>query len=150
MNKPLAGVRPAEILHVEDDDGVAELTREIFKRAQLSVNLHRARDGEECMAFVRKQGTFAGAPTPDLILLDLNLPRMNGREVMEEISRDEKLRHLPVIVLTTSQEQQEILKMYQLRCNSYIVKPIDFAEYAHAIKSLSEYWLTVAVLPTAR
>lgn len=149
MNKPLAGTRPAEILHVEDDDGVAELTREVFKMTNLSVKLHRAKDGEECMAFVRKQAPYTDAPIPDIILLDLNLPRMDGREVMEEISRDENLRHLPVVILSTSQDKKEILKMYQYRCSSYIVKPVDFAEFAHVLRSLGDYWLTVAVLPTA-
>jgi len=149
MNSALARTRPGEILHVDDDEGVAELTREVFKRTKLAVNLNHTRDGEECMAFLRKEGKYSHAPTPDVILLDLNMPRMDGREVLTEICRDEKLRHLPVVIFTTSQDEREILKMYQLRCSSYIVKPIDFDQFAHTLESFSKYWLTVVVLPTA-
>jgi len=150
MTKPLAeSSRPAEILHVEDDDGFAELTQEIFKRTKLPIKIHRVKDGEDCLAFLRKEGKFANAPFPDMILLDLNMPRMDGREVLEEICRDKKLRHLPVIILTTSADEQEILQMYQLRCNSYIVKKIDFSQYKRAIEVISDYWLRVVVLPTA-
>src|SRR5688572_329391 len=111
MNKPLAESRPAEILLVEDNDNDVELTRTAFENSRLLVNLHHAKDGEECMAFLRKQGKFADAPTPDIILLDLNMPRMDGREVLTEISSDESLSHLPVVILTTSAEESEILKM---------------------------------------
>jgi two-component system, chemotaxis family, response regulator Rcp1 len=149
MNSTLVNSRSGEILHVDDDDGVVELTREVFKLTKLTVNLNHTKDGEECMAFLRKKGKYADAPTPDIILLDLNMPRMDGREVLTEICRDEKLCHLPVIIFTTSQDEQEILKMYELRCSSYIVKPIDFDQFVHTIESLSKYWLTVVVLPTA-
>jgi CheY-like chemotaxis protein len=147
MNIPLGTSRPAEILLVEDNDNDVELTREGFKQSKLIVSLHHAKDGEECMAFLRKEGRFADVPTPDIILLDLNMPRMDGREVLAEISRDESLRHLPVVILTTSQEEQEILKMYQLRCSSYIVKPVNLNQFIRAIQSFSDYWLTVVVLP---
>jgi two-component system response regulator len=149
MNTPLTTSRPAEILLVEDNDNDVELTRVGFKKSKLAVNLHHAKDGEECMAFIRKEGKFADAPTPDIILLDLNMPRMDGREVLAAISKDESLRHLPVVILTTSQEEQEILKMYQLRCSSYIVKPVDLNQFIRAIQSFSDYWLTVVVLPPA-
>jgi CheY-like chemotaxis protein len=149
MSKPLNGTRPAEILLAEDNDNDVELTRLAFQRSRLLVNLHRAKDGEECMAFLRKEAKYADAPTPDIILLDLNMPRMDGREVLTEISQDASLRHLPVVILTTSQEEKEILKMYQLRCSSYIVKPIDFDQFVRAIQSFSDYWLTVVVLPPA-
>jgi CheY-like chemotaxis protein len=142
--------RPAEILLVEDNDNDVELTREGFRMSKLLVNLHHAKDGEECMAFVRKQGKYSAAPTPDIILLDLNMPRMDGREVLAEISKDESLRHLPVVILTTSAEESEILKMYKLRCSSYIVKPVDLNRFMHAIKAFSDYWLTVVVLPATR
>jgi two-component system response regulator len=150
MSSQLAHSRPAVILLVEDNDNDVELTREGFRRSKLLIDLHHAQDGEECMAFLRKHGKFADAPTPDIILLDLNMPRMNGREVLTEISRDEKLRHLPVIILTTSQEELEILKLYQLRCSSYIVKPVNFDQFLRAIHSFSDYWLTVVVLPPAQ
>jgi two-component system, chemotaxis family, response regulator Rcp1 len=150
MNSTLVESRSGEILHVDDDDGLAELTREAFKRTKLTVNLSHTRDGEECMAFLRKEGKYTHAPTPDIILLDLNMPRKNGREVLEEISRDASLCHLPVVIFTTSQDEEEILKMYQLRCSSYMVKPMDFTQFVHTIESFSKYWLTVVVLPTAR
>ena len=150
MNTPLAqSGRPAEILHAEDDDSFADLTREIFKRIKVPVRMHRAKNGEECLAFLRKQGKFADAPSPDMILLDLNMPRMDGVEVMEEICRDEKLRHMPVIVLTTSEDPAEVLKLYQMRCNSYIVKKIDFGQFRRTIEVISDYWLRVVVLPSA-
>ncbi len=147
MNHPIARSRPAEILLVEDNDDDMVLTREGFAQSKLRVNLHHARDGEECMAFIRKEGKFAQSPTPDIILLDLNMPRMDGREVLAEISKDESLRHLPIVILTTSEKEQEILKMYQLRCSSYIVKPVDLNQFIRAIQSFSDYWLTVVVLP---
>ena len=99
------------------------------------------------MAFLRKQPPYADAPTPDLILLDLNMPVMDGREVLAEIVNDEALRHLPVVVLTTSYEAEDVHKMYQLRCNSYITKPVDFEKFVEAVRKLEDYWLTVVVLP---
>ena len=147
MSLQLSSSRPAVILLVEDNDNDVELSREGFKKSKLVINLHHVKDGEECMAFLRKQGKYAHAPTPDIILLDLNMPRMDGREVLTEISRDEKLCHLPVVILTTSQEEREILKMYQLRWSSYIVKPVDFDQFLRVIQSFSDYWPTVVVLP---
>jgi two-component system response regulator len=149
MNKPIAGTRPAEILLVEDNDNDVELTRMAFQKSRLLVHLHHVKDGEECMAFLRKQDKYATVPTPDLILLDLNMPRMDGREVLAEISEDENLRHLPVVILTTSAEESEILKMYQLRCSSYIIKPVNLDQFMRVIQSLTDYWLTVVVLPPA-
>jgi CheY-like chemotaxis protein len=147
MNNPFAGGRPAEILLVEDNEDDVMLTRMAFKRAKLLVNLHHTKDGEEGMAFLRKQGAYANVPTPDLILLDLNMPRKDGREVLAEITADERLRFLPVVILTTSAEEREILKMYKLRASSYIVKPVDFEQFLRVIRSLHEYWFTVVVLP---
>jgi len=141
--------RPAEILLVEDNDNDVELTRESFNRSKLAVNLHHVKDGEECMAFLRKQDKYAAMPLPDVILLDLNMPRMDGREVLAEISSDQTLRHLPVVILTTSAEDKEILKMYKLRCSSYIIKPVDFEEFVRVIRAFAEYWLTVVVLPSS-
>ena len=148
MNETLGNSRPAVILLVEDNDNDVELTRMGFKKSKLMVHLHHVIDGEECMDFLRKQGKYVDAPTPDLILLDLNMPRMDGREVMEEIAADEGLSHLPVVILTTSSDEGEILKLYKLRCSSYIVKPIDFGQFAHVIQTLGDYWLTVVVLPS--
>jgi CheY-like chemotaxis protein len=150
MNAPLAERRPAEILLVDDQEDYLELMCEVFKECNQVVNLHRAKDGEEGMAFLRKQGRFMDAPTPDVILLDLNMPRMDGREVMLEISNDESLRHLPVVIMTSSADEQEVLSMYQLRCSSYIVKPVRLDQLMRFVQSFSDYWLTVAVLPSAQ
>ncbi len=148
MNTSLANSRPAEILLVEDNENDVILTCEAFRLSKLSVNLHHVNDGEECMAFLRKQGRHADAPTPDIILLDLKMPRMDGCEVLAAISSDETLRHLAVVILTTSAEEREIFRMYNLRCNSYIIKPVDFDQFVRAIRQFAEYWLTVVVLPS--
>lgn len=141
--------RPAEILLVEDNDDDVTLTRLGFERFRFPVNLHHVGNGEECMAFLRRQEPYADAPFPDLILLDLNMPRMSGQEVMAEIAGDEKLQHIPTVILTTSADEREILRMYKLRCSSYIVKPVSFDEFLRVIRIVSEYWLTVVVLPGA-
>lgn len=147
MSNEILGARPAVILLVEDNENDVELTRIEFQQSKVKVNLHLANDGLECMAFLRKQGRYVDAPTPDLILLDLNMPLMDGQEVLAEISRDEDCRHLPVVILTTSDDEKEILKMYALRCSSYMVKPIDFDQFQRVIRSISDYWFTVVVLP---
>jgi CheY-like chemotaxis protein len=115
----------------------------------LLLNLHHVMDGDECMAFLRKQGKYANAPTPDLILLDLNMPRMGGREVLAEMVADENLNAIPVVVLTTSSQDEEVLRMYKLRCSSYIVKPVDFEQFLLVVRSIAKYWFTVVVLPNA-
>jgi CheY-like chemotaxis protein len=148
MNTAMARTRTAEILLVEDNEDDVILTRLAFKEAKLAVRLHDVPNGEQCMAFLRKQGPYAAAPTPDIILLDLNMPRMDGREVLAEISGDENLRHLPVVILTTSSAEQEILKMYKLRCSSYIIKALDFKQFTRVIQMFSDYWLTIVVLPS--
>lgn len=147
MSNQLANGRPAEILLVEDNDDDVELTRQGFQRAKLLVNLHRVEDGEKCLAFLRKQGEYQNAPTPDLILLDLNMPKMSGREVLAEMIKDDHLKGLPVVILTTSEQEQEILKMYNMRCSSYIVKPVDFEQFLKVVRAIAEYWFTVVVLP---
>ena len=147
MNNELTLGRPAEILLVEDNDNDVELTRQGFKLAKLAVHLHHVWSGEACLAFLRRQGAHTQAPRPDLILLDLNMPRMDGRAVLAELVADEALRYLPVVILTTSAEEQEVLRMYQLRCSSYIVKPVDFDEFLRVIRVVSEYWFTVVALP---
>ena len=147
MINTLTNTRAAEILLVEDNENDVELTRIGFKKSRLLLNLHHAKDGVECMEFLRKQGAYADAPRPDLILLDLNMPRMNGQEVLAEIVADEALCNLPVIVLTTSTDDEEIAKMYNLRCSSYLAKPVDFDQFLHVVQSLAEYWFTVVVLP---
>lgn len=140
-------IRPAEILLVEDNENDVELTRIGFQKAKFSVNLQCVTNGEECMAFLRKEGRYAAAPTPDLILLDLNMPRMDGLEVLEEIGKDDSLRLLRVVILTSSSADEDILKSYKLRCCSYLVKPINFDGFAKMIQSLGDYWFTLVVMP---
>lgn len=144
---PIAESRIAEILLVDDNEDDVFLTREAFDAASLRVHLHHVDNGLKCMQFLRKQGDYADVPSPDLILLDMNMPVMSGFEVLTEIVNDEKLRHLSVVVLTTSYEAADIQKMYGLRCNSYITKPVDFDKFVKAIGQLAGYWLTVVVLP---
>lgn len=140
--------KPVKILLVEDNENDVILTREGFIRSKFAVDLHHVWDGEECMAYLRRVGKFANESAPDIVLLDLNMPRMDGREVMAEIAADPALCHLPVLILTTSAEESEILKMYRLRCSSYIVKPVSFASFIPAIQSLANYWFTVVVFPS--
>ncbi len=149
MTSTIANSRPAEILLAEDKEDDVELTRVGFKKSKLLLNLHHVKDGEQCLAFLRKQGKYANVPTPDLLLLDLNMPRMDGREVLAELVADDMLCSIPVVVLTTSAQDEEILKMYKLRCSSYIVKPIDFDKFLQVIQSLADYWFTVVILPTS-
>lgn len=145
--EPVAKSRIAEILLVEDNEDDVFLTREAFDAASLRVNLHHVDNGEKCLQFLRRESIYAEVPAPDLILLDMHMPVMNGYEVLTEIVNDHKLRHLPVVVLTTSYEAADIRKMYGLRCNSYITKPVDFENFVKVIAQLSGYWLTVVVVP---
>ncbi len=145
--EPVANSRVAEILLVDDNDDDVYLTREAFDAASLRVNLHHVDNGEKCLQYLRGQGVYAGLPAPDLILLDMHMPVMDGYEVLTEIVKDEKLRHFPVVVLTTSYEAADIRKMYGLRCSSYITKPVDFESFVKVIAQLAGYWLTVVVVP---
>jgi chemotaxis family two-component system response regulator Rcp1 len=140
--------RAARILLVEDNEDHAFLTRESLESERLRIDLHHVNDGEKCMAFLRRQAPYQDAPVIDLILLDLHMPRMDGFEVMEAIAADEQLRHTPVIVLTTSRDRAEVERMYKLRCNSFISKPVDFEGFSRAIREIAGYWLQVVVLPT--
>ena len=140
--------RPVVILMVEDNPTDVLIAKEGLLSAKMLSTVHVADDGMYAMDFLHRKGKYANAPRPDLILLDLNMPRMDGREVLSEITKDEHLRHLPVVILTSSQDDQEILEMYQLRCSSYIVKPLDFQELIRFMQSFADYWLTVVVLPS--
>ncbi len=141
------GVRAAEVLLVDDNDADVELTREGFRRAKLALNMQRVADGEECMAYLRREPPFEDAPTPDLILLDLNMPRMGGREVLAELVADEELRGLPVVILSTAAEHDEVMGLYKMRVSSHIHKPVDFQQFVRAIAELGVYWFTLVDLP---
>lgn len=139
--------RPAEILLVDDSSIDVKLTRKAFERERLLVNLHHVENGEECLAFLHKQGKYSGVPTPDLILLDINMPVMDGHEVLAKLVQEENLKHLPVIVLTSSEDERDVLMMYKLRCNAYLTKPVDALKFQEVIKLVNAFWLTVVVLP---
>jgi chemotaxis family two-component system response regulator Rcp1 len=142
--------RAVEILLVEDNPGDARLTREALKEGKIQNNLHHARDGVEAMEFLRRNGAFAGVPTPDIILLDLNLPRKDGREVLAELKQDPQLRSIPVVVLTTSEAEQDILKTYELHANCYITKPVDLEKFIAIVRAIENFWLAVVKLPSAQ
>lgn len=139
--------RPAEILLVEDSSIDFKLTSKAFERERFVVNLHHVENGVECLAFLRKEGKYADKPTPDLILLDINMPVMDGHEVLAELVKDDNLKHLPVVVLTSSEDERDVLQMYKLRCNAYLTKPVDANKFQDVIKMLNAFWLTVVVLP---
>jgi CheY-like chemotaxis protein len=138
--------RYVEILLVEDSPTDALLAREALSYSKVVNHLHTVSDGVEAMAFLRKEGKFADAPTPGLILLDLNLPRMGGREVLAEIKGDEALKRIPVVVLTTSKSEEDILGAYGLYANCYIVKPVDFEKFAEVVRSIESFWFSVVTL----
>jgi len=140
--------RPIEILLVEDSESDISLTEEAFKAGKVHNQLHVARDGMEGLAFLRREGAYAGAPRPDLVLLDLNLPKMDGREVLEEIRADQNLKSIPVVVLTTSKADEDILRMYELAANCYITKPVDWEQFICVVQSIEHFWLHVVTLPS--
>jgi CheY-like chemotaxis protein len=132
---------------VEDNPGDVRLSIEALKEGKVRNNLHTAEDGEEALAFLRRQGKYTQVPRPDLILLDLNLPKKNGREVLAEIKDDPDLRRIPVVILTVSKAEQDVLKSYNLHANCYITKPVDLEQFIQVVKSIEDFWLTVVMLP---
>jgi chemotaxis family two-component system response regulator Rcp1 len=138
---------PVEILLVEDNQADVRLTIEALKEGRIANNLSVARDGLEALAFLRKTGKFSNAPDVDLILLDLNLPKKDGREVLADIKSDPRLRRIPVVVMTTSKAEEDILKCYDLHANSYVVKPIDLDKFIEVVKAIEEYWVSIVTLP---
>src|SRR5687768_13841037 len=139
--------QPIDILLVEDNPGDERLTREALKEGKVYSNLHWARDGVEAMAFLRREGNYAAAPRPEIILLDLNLPRKDGREVLQEIKADDSLRRIPVVVLTTSKAEEDVLRSYNLHANCFVTKPVDLEKFIVVVKSIDSFWLTVVTLP---
>ena len=139
---------PIEILLVEDSPGDVLLTREALRDAKICLNLQVAADGVEAMALLRHEGKYVAAPRPDLVLLDLNLPKKDGREVLQEIKADIKLAIIPVVVLTTSASEIDILRSYQLHANCFVTKPVDLDQFLTVVKSIDNFWLTVVKLPS--
>ena len=138
---------PVEILLVEDNPGDVRLTREAIREAKIRNQLNVVRDGEEAIAYVRRQGAYADQPRPDLILLDLNLPRKDGREVLQDLKSDPDLHRIPVVVLTSSAAEQDILSTYDLYANAYVTKPVDLEDFLHVVSSIQDFWLNVVKLP---
>lgn len=141
-------VRMIEVLLVEDSAPDVRLTQEALKKAKVRNNLSIARDGEEAMDFLRQRGKFVGSPRPDLILLDLNMPRKDGREVLAEIKEDRGLSTIPVVVLTTSNEDRDVLESYELHANCYITKPVGLSQFLEAIRRIDDFWLSIVRLPS--
>jgi len=138
---------PINILLVEDNPGDARLIEEAVKESKLSNQLYHVVDGEQALAFVKQQGEYQNSPKPGLILLDLNLPKVSGREVLEALKADEELRRIPVVVLTTSSSEEDIMRSYMLHANCYITKPVDFDEFIKVVKSINEFWFSIVKLP---
>ncbi len=143
-----AGPRPVHILLAEDDEDDRLATRAALLKNRLRNSFATVSDGEELMAYLRREGPYRSAPRPGLILLDLNMPKKDGREALREIKADEKLRSIPVIVLTTSADEEEVVRSYDLGANSYITKPVSFDGLVHALGTLGQYWLQLVELPT--
>ena len=147
-NTPMTpAARPIDVLLVEDDPGDELITREAFEHNKIKNNLHVAHDGEEGLDFLYRRGAFEDAPTPDLILLDLNLPKYDGRQLLEKIKSDPDLNHIPVVVLTTSAAEEDILRSYKLHANAYVTKPVDLDQFMNAVRQIDEFFVQVVRLP---
>jgi CheY-like chemotaxis protein len=147
MTYPATEVTPIEVLLVEDDPGDVLMTKEAFEEHRLNNRLRVVNDGVEALAYLRQQEPYPDAVRPDLILLDLNLPRKDGRQVLHEIKNDESLQHIPVVVLTTSQADEDVLRSYQLHANAYVTKPVDFDQFIKAVQQIDEFFVSVVKLP---
>lgn len=140
-------VKPIEILLVEDSPADVRLTKEALKEEKMLINLNVVGDGVEAMQFLRREGKFAKTARPDLILLDLNLPKKDGREVLKELKSDDDLKAIPTVILTVSKAEEDVLKTYNLHANCFITKPLDLNQFSHVVKSIREFWLTIVKLP---
>jgi len=139
---------PVNILLVEDSEGDARLTKEVMRDSKIRNTIHHVLDGVEAMAFLHKQGKYAQVPRPDLILLDLNLPRKDGREVLAEIKKEKKFLQIPIVIMTVSDDEADVLKTYDLHANCYIVKPIGLIQFLKVVRSIEDFWLTIVKLPS--
>jgi len=142
-------MKPIHILLVDDDEADVLLTRRALQRDKLLLEVHEVQNGEDCMAFLRKQPPYEDAPRPDIVLLDLNMPRMGGLEVLEAVRADPELRFLPIVILTTSSSDEDIVRSYNLNANCYITKPVNLSEFKRVIESIEHFWFTVVRLPTS-
>jgi len=142
-----ANFRPAEILLIEDNPGDIRLTEEALKESKLYNKLKTVTDGVEAMKYLLNEGEHANAPKPDIILLDLNLPKKDGREVLEEIKQDERLKTIPIVILTTSNNEEDIIKTYNLHANCYVTKPVDFEEFTKIVLAIHNFWFSIVKLP---
>jgi CheY-like chemotaxis protein len=147
MTAPTGSSLPIEVLLVEDDPGDVLMTQEAFEEHKVRNKLNVVQDGEEALAYLRREGKYAEAPRPDLVLLDLNLPRVDGREVLQVIKEDQELRRIPVVVLTTSQADEDILRSYSLHANAYVTKPVDFDSFIAVVRQIDEFFVSVVKLP---
>lgn len=145
--RPGPNAEPIEVLLVEDNPGDVRLIEEVFKENKVHNIVYVVGDGEEALAFLGREGKYAGVPRPDLVLLDLNLPKKDGREVLAEMKEDEHLRSIPVVVLTCSEAEEDILKAYDLNANCYIRKPVELDQFIDVVKSIENFWLTIVKLP---
>lgn len=148
METKLMG-RPVEFLLAEDNPGDVRLTKEALRESKISNNLNVVPDGVEAMAFLRREGKYADAPRPDVILLDLNLPKKDGREVLAEVKADLNLRLIPVVIITSSEAEQDVLRTYELHANCYVTKPVDLEQFIKVIQSIETFWLTIVTLPSS-
>ena len=140
--------KPVEILLVEDNEGDVGLIEEVLEETKIRNNLRVATDGEEAILYLYGEGKFTGSPRPDIILLDLNLPKRDGREVLREIKEKESIKKIPVVILTTSQAEKDILRAYELHANAYVNKPLDFDQFIDVVKSIARFWLEIVCLPS--
>jgi chemotaxis family two-component system response regulator Rcp1 len=141
---------PIDMLLVEDNPGDARLAMEALKESKLINSLHHVEDGVAALDFLRNKGNYAGKPRPDLIILDLNLPKKDGREVLEEIKNDDDLKRIPVVILTISKAEEDILRSYNLHANCYVTKPLDLDQFMKVVKSIEDFWLTIVKLPNGK
>ena len=147
MKNGIKSGKPIDILLVEDSPGDVRLAQEALRDSKILNTLHVVADGVEAMAFLHRQGKYEGVPRPDLILLDLNLPRKDGREVLAEVKADENLKRIPVVILTVSKAEEDVLKTYNLHANCYIIKPLDLDQFIKVVKAIEDFWLTIVKLP---
>jgi CheY-like chemotaxis protein len=148
MDQRIIGGKPIDILLVDDNPADARLTREALDDSKIANALHHVVDGMEAIAFLRREAPYQAAPRPDIILLDLNMPRMDGRQVLAEIKNDDRLKTIPIVILTTSEAEEDIVKSYQLHANCYVTKPVDFDKFVTIVQAIEDFWLSIVRLPT--